>query len=114
MASPKVAKAISTSVYSLWLRVADLVSWLTSTVVSLVRRIRSGKIVSQHYNELIKIVEHKQREIHNQTLEGNRPGIGFDKEIFRHYLLEGERQARGFTLALLIVVFLCIIWVRFG
>jgi hypothetical protein len=70
-----------------------------------VRRIRTGSIANQHCNELIKIANLKQCEIHSQTLEGNRPAVEFDRQIYRQCVLEGEQQAKCFTLALLVVVF---------
>lgn len=113
MSPQKLIKAISTSVlssiYALWPRIVVLLSAPISIIVGVVRRIRTGNIGSQHYNEFINIAKYKQRKIYNQTLEQNRPTVVSDKQAFRQCILQGEQQAKCFTLALLLVVFVGII-----
>jgi hypothetical protein len=112
----KIDKAISTSVLSsingLLTRVVVFLSRSMLNIVGVVRRIRTGSIASQHHNELIKIANLKQSEIHSQTLEENRSAEAFDKQVLRQCVLDGEQQAKCFTLALLFVVFVGLIIVR--
>lgn len=118
MSPQEVAKALSTfvlsSIYSLWLRVATSLSRLISILLRIVRRIKTGSISSQLCDELMKIAELKQSEIHSQTLEQDRTAVEYDREIFRQCVLEGEQQAKCFTLALLFTVFVGIMIARFG
>ena len=113
MSSRKAAKAIHisllNSVCRLSSRVGALLSRFFLSLVKIVHRIRSGNIVSQHYSEIIKIANMKQSEIHQQMLDGDRLAVEYDIQIFRKCVLEGEQQAKCFTLALLVVVFVGII-----
>jgi hypothetical protein len=113
MSPPKGFKEISTSVlssiYGLLSCVVALISRPILIIVRVVSRIRTGSISSQHYNEFINVVKYKQREFHSKTLEENRLAIEYDREILCQCILEGEQQAKCFTLALLIVVFVWVI-----
>jgi hypothetical protein len=104
-----IGTSLLSSIYSLCSRVVVLLSQLISIILRIVHRIRTDSVASQHYNEIIKVANWKQSEIHKQTLEVNRLAVEYDRETFRHYLLEGEQQAKCFTLALLVAVFVVII-----
>jgi len=118
MSPQNTVKAIGTSllssIHSLCSPIIIILSQLISITLRVVCRIGTSSIADQNYNEIIKITNLKQSEIHKQTLEVNRFAIEYDREIFRQYLLDGERQAKCFTLAFLVAVFVCIIWVRFA
>jgi hypothetical protein len=72
-------------------------------------RIRTGSLAGQHYKELNKIAKLKQSEDHSKTIDVNRLAIEYDREIFHQCVHEGEQQAKYFTLALLLVVFVWVI-----
>jgi hypothetical protein len=95
MSPQKIDKAISTFVLSsingLWSRLVALLYRLVLVIVGIVR---------------------KQSEIHNQTLEENRAAVAFDIQAFHQCVLQGEQQAKCFTLALLLVVFVSIVIVH--
>jgi hypothetical protein len=113
MSSQKINKAISNSVlssmYGLCSRVAVSLSRPLLTIVKIVRRIGRGSISSQHYDELAEITELNQSPIRSPGLEGKRPAIASNAQVFRQCILQGEQQAKCFTLAILLVVFVGLI-----
>ena len=113
MSPQEVAKAISSfvlsSIHSLWLRFVVFISRLISILLRVVRRIKTSSISNQLPDELTKITELKQSEMHSQIREQNRIGVASVEQVFRLCILQGEQQAKCFTLALLFVVFVGII-----
>jgi hypothetical protein len=95
--------------YILWLRFVVFISQLILIILRVGRRIRTGSISDQLHDELIKIAEIKQSEIQSQTIEQKRKAIASAKQVFHQFILQGEQQAKCFTLAVLVVIFVGII-----
>jgi len=112
MCSKKVIQARSTSVLNfLYGLLSHLLGVLLKPILvisGVVRRTRTGSIASQHYDGIIQVVN--QYGFHSHTLKENRPAVEYDRKIFRQCILEGEQQAKCFTLALLVAVFVRMIY----
>lgn len=102
------------SIYGSLSRLVVLLSRPILLIAGVVRRIRTGSIVSQHYDEFINIAKYKRCEFYRHTHEHNRPAVASDRQAFRRYVLQGEQQAKLFTLALLLFVLVGIIIIRLG
>ena len=102
------------SIYGSLSRLVVLLSRPILLIAGVVSRIRIGSIVSQHYNEFINVTKYKLREFDSQTLGHNRSAVAPGRHAFRQCVLQGEQQAKLFTLALLLVIFVDVVIVRLG